>query len=71
MEFCSSGTSSELIKSKQLLSTSLFRRVSYEVIASLSYMHSYGIAHGDIRLANNYFDNIGRTKLVCLVLSKN
>lgn len=70
MEYHSGEILSDLIKSKQISSTLIFKRVSFDIIMVLSYTHLQGIARRDIKPANIYFDNIGRTKLADFGLSK-
>lgn len=63
MEYVAGGTLAELTRSFQKLPLPLVRRYALDVLAGLSYLHSIGIVHGDVKPSNTFATVEGGCKI--------
>lgn len=69
LELCAGHSLQDLIKKNELEVADKFR-IMRETLMAVSYMHSQGIAHCDIKPANVLFDNNGKVQLADFGLAK-
>jgi MAP/microtubule affinity-regulating kinase len=64
MEHCEGGTLLNLITSDKLKGLSEVKRLFRQIVEGISYLHSLGIAHGDIKPDNIVLTSEGDAKLI-------
>lgn len=69
LELCTGQSLQDLIKKNELVVSEKIR-IMRETLAAVSYMHSHGIAHCDIKPANVLFDANGKVQLADFGLAK-
>jgi serine/threonine protein kinase len=63
LEYCPGGDLQRMIDGTGELSMEVFADVGSQIVKALSFCHSRGIAHHDIKPSNVLFDGYGRAKL--------
>ena len=69
MEHCAGGSLFEYVSSRKTLSEPEAARLSVQLIQGLSYCHSRGVVHRDIKLENVMVDERNNIKIIDLGLS--
>jgi serine/threonine protein kinase len=63
LEYCPGGDLQNLVDQMGSLSAEMFAEIGSQIVKALSFCHSRGIAHHDIKPSNILFDAYGRPKL--------
>lgn len=63
LEYCKQGDLEQLLKEKKSFSEDFIRELFGQILTALASLHEQRIAHMDIKLANIFLDESGRTKI--------
>ncbi|EAY04133.1 AGC family protein kinase [Trichomonas vaginalis G3] len=69
LEYCSNGSLLDLVKTQKRITQEKINKYTLQIVDALSFMHSKGIAHCDIKLSNILIDQYDRAKLCDFGLS--